>query len=367
MGRAGRVACIGLPYLLTIGSLVALIFAGIGSTDEDSSTLNKIYFMRVSLAPRGPAAQVKVCLPKLQADLSNVTAAEASNFGDRLLNLTSNAMNNATEELAAAIEEAEKASELRDFYDIGLFGYCEGEKHGKTFDVDFCSKPKGSFWFNPLVVWHLNVSGVHDLFPSHLESNLQTYQKVSHWMFVAYVLAFATLVVQLLVGISAIFSRIGSIFTTIVSAVCPASSCSNGHLITNVYISGRDRLPHRCKHHVNSPLCYACWRLQLVAERIWRTVQLGRQRFWRVVARSCTVDGQHILLAFQLMLLLRPYRSSTLSRPGQLRKGRIWKWRRSFSSRPYFCTCTYFCKHQHCVRTLSPSINTAVCQDLCAL
>lgn len=48
MGKAGRVACIGLPYLLTIGSLVALIFAGIGSTDADSSTINKIYFMRVS-------------------------------------------------------------------------------------------------------------------------------------------------------------------------------------------------------------------------------------------------------------------------------------------------------------------------------
>lgn len=48
MGKAGRVACIGLPYLFTIGSLVALIFAGIGSTDEDSATLNKIYFMRVS-------------------------------------------------------------------------------------------------------------------------------------------------------------------------------------------------------------------------------------------------------------------------------------------------------------------------------
>lgn len=53
MGRAGRVACIGLPYLFTIGSLVALIFAGIGSTDEDSSTLNKIYFMRVSFGASG--------------------------------------------------------------------------------------------------------------------------------------------------------------------------------------------------------------------------------------------------------------------------------------------------------------------------
>jgi hypothetical protein len=128
-------------------------------------------------------------------------------------------MNNATQELAAALEEAEKASELRDFYDIGLFGYCSGEKHGSEYVVDFCSKPVGSFWFNPLEIWHLNISGVPDLFPSHLQSNLKTYQKVSHWMFVAYVLGFAVTAVQLIVGLTAICSRIGSIFTTIVAVV----------------------------------------------------------------------------------------------------------------------------------------------------
>ncbi|RFU81991.1 integral membrane [Trichoderma arundinaceum] len=199
MGKIGRIACIAVPYLWTIGALVAIIFVGIGSTDADSSTLNKLFFMR--------------------ADLSNVTAVEATRFGDQLLNLTSTAMRNATEELAAALQEAEKESELRDFYNIGLFGYCSGEKKGSDFVVDFCSKPKGSFWFNPLEVWHLNISGVPDLLPSHLQSELKTYQKISHWMFVAYVLGFAITVVQLLVGISAIFSRIGSLFTTIVSVV----------------------------------------------------------------------------------------------------------------------------------------------------
>ncbi|KAF3073524.1 SUR7 family protein pun1 [Trichoderma lentiforme] len=201
MGKGGRIACIAVPYLWTIGALVAIIFVGIGSTDSDSTTLNKLYFMR--------------------ADLSNVTAVEATRFGDQLLNLTSTAMRNAnaTEELAAAMEEAEKDGELRDFYNIGLFGYCSGDKEHNEFEVDFCSKPKGSFWFNPLEVWHLNISGVPDLLPTHLQSELKTYQKVSHWMFVSYVLAFATTCLQLLVGFSAIFSRIGSLATTVVAVV----------------------------------------------------------------------------------------------------------------------------------------------------
>ncbi|KAL7949291.1 SUR7/PalI family domain-containing protein [Trichoderma barbatum] len=199
MGKGGRIACIAVPYLWTIGALIAIIFVGIGSTDSDSATLNKLFFMR--------------------ADLSNVTTVEATRSGDQLLYLTSTAMRNATDEFAAALEEAERDSELRDFYNIGLFGYCSGEKEHGEYVVDFCSKPKGSFWFNPLEVWHLNISGVPDLLPTHLQSELKTYQKVSHWMFVSYVLAFATTCIQLLVGFSAIFSRIGSLATTVVAVV----------------------------------------------------------------------------------------------------------------------------------------------------
>lgn len=147
-------------------------------------------------------------------------------------------MRNATEELAAAMEEAEKDGELRDFYNIGLFGYCSGDKEHDEFEVDFCSKPKGSFWFNPLEVWHLNISGVPDLLPTHLQSELKTYQKVSHWMFVSYVLAFATTCLQLLVGFSAIFSRIGSLATTVVAVVSlnlPRSVIFRTVLPTNLY------------------------------------------------------------------------------------------------------------------------------------
>lgn len=49
MGKAGRVACIFTPYVLTIVSLICLIFVGLGCTNSKSSTLNDLYFMQVSL------------------------------------------------------------------------------------------------------------------------------------------------------------------------------------------------------------------------------------------------------------------------------------------------------------------------------
>ncbi|KAH8821444.1 SUR7/PalI family-domain-containing protein [Xylogone sp. PMI_703] len=197
MARGGRVVCIAFPYLLTIGALIALIFVGIGSTHKDSDTLNKIYFMR--------------------ADLSSISSTESTDAGDRLLSIAQDAINgkNSSAALAAELDLAEQDAEIKDFYNIGLFGYCSGDKKGKDFEVTFCSKPKAAFWFNPVNVWHLNTTSMPDLLPKNLRDELNTYKKFSYWMFISYVLAFAGLAIELLVGIAAIFSRWGSVATAV--------------------------------------------------------------------------------------------------------------------------------------------------------
>ena len=48
MGKAGRIACIFTPYVLTIASLICIIMVGLGCTKASSSTLNNLYFIRVS-------------------------------------------------------------------------------------------------------------------------------------------------------------------------------------------------------------------------------------------------------------------------------------------------------------------------------
>ncbi|RFU29720.1 hypothetical protein B7463_g6597, partial [Scytalidium lignicola] len=269
MGKGGRIACIALPYLLSIGALVAIIFVGLGSTHKDSSTLNEIFFLR--------------------ADLSNVSSTESTSFGDRLLNLASDAINgkNSSEELAAALEKAEESSELRDFYDIGLLGYCAGDKKGKEFVVDFCSKPKGGWWFNPINVWHLNVTGMPDLLPPHLQSELKTYKKVSYWMFISYTLAFAATCIELIVGFTATCSRLGSVATTVVSVfasvfILAAAVTSTAVFITLVGVFNTSLEPYGVHAHLG-------WRILLAS---WAAVILSKAStlFW--LFSSCCCSGR---------------------------------------------------------------------------
>jgi ABC-type phosphate/phosphonate transport system permease subunit len=93
--------------------------------------------------------------------------------------------------------------------------------------VDFCSDKKAYFWFNPVQVWGLNTtsSGSNssaifgDIFPKTVTDALKVYQKVAKFMFIVYILAFVSTVIEIIVGFAAIFSRWGSLATTIVSSV----------------------------------------------------------------------------------------------------------------------------------------------------
>ncbi|KAH8694280.1 integral membrane protein [Talaromyces proteolyticus] len=199
MGKIGRVACIVLPYILTIGALICLIVVGIGSTNSSSEAVNELYFIRV--------------------DLSSLTNATTSST---LADLAESAIKNDTraKELGEALEKADKDAEVRDFYDVGLWGYCTGNKTTNgDFKVDHCSSSKAMFWFNPSEVWGLNDTGVDTLFPESLQKGLSAYEKASKWMFIAYVIAVVSVVAELLVGISAIFSRLGSCITSFVSGI----------------------------------------------------------------------------------------------------------------------------------------------------
>jgi hypothetical protein len=149
----------------------------------------------------------------------NATTANA------LITLAEQATGQSSQQLAGALEQAEKDLDLRDFYEIGLWDYCSGNKTSNgDYDVNYCSPRKAEFWFNPVEVWKLNNTGVVDLLPSDLQKALNTYESVSKWMFIAYAVAFFSTIAELVVGLTAIFSRLGSLITSLVSGVCLLTS-----------------------------------------------------------------------------------------------------------------------------------------------
>ena len=97
-----------------------------------------------------------------------------------------------------------------------LWNYCSWNGNNK---YSFCSPRKEEFWFNPVEVWGLNGTGAENLFPKGLKDGLDTYKNVSKYMFIVYVIALVATIVELLIGVSAMFSRWGSFVTTFFAAV----------------------------------------------------------------------------------------------------------------------------------------------------
>jgi hypothetical protein len=196
MGKAGRVACIFTPYVLTIASLICIIMVGLGCTKSSSDTLNNLYFMRIDLqniTSEGSETVTEIENLLEQYGITDVSAQNVSNVLSKL----------------------QQDSTLADFYQIGLWGYCDGDINNKKTNVTECSKPKSEFYFNPFSVWGLDSSDIKDELPSEYNKVMNIYKTVSKWMFIAYLVAFIVTIVEIVVGFFAICSRWGSCVTTL--------------------------------------------------------------------------------------------------------------------------------------------------------
>ncbi|MCJ1459395.1 hypothetical protein MMC28_009772 [Mycoblastus sanguinarius] len=196
MGKAGRFACIFTPMALTIASLVCLIIVGLGGTNKSDDTLNNLYFFR--------------------ANTSDISADPS------IVNLPSNALTNSF--LHNGGNAVKSALNVSDFYHVSLWNYCSGDfakngTGGVSDHVTFCSPHQNEFWFNPVEVWGLNNTSVDQFFSTELRDGLNTYKTVAKWMFIAYIVALISTIVEILIGFLALFSRLGSLATTIISSV----------------------------------------------------------------------------------------------------------------------------------------------------
>lgn len=203
MGKAGRFACIFTPMVLTIASLGLLVAVGLGSTNKNNDGLNNLYFIRANTS-------------SINATNSNIDIPD--NFLTKaLLNNTSNTASTNT-------------TVIKDFYHVGLWNYCSGDfkNNSKSFDdknadntdaVTNCTSRKAQFWFNPVEVWGLNQTEADAIFGKELNNGLKAYKSVAKWMYISYIVTIIATAVEVVVGFFALFSRWGSLATTIVSSI----------------------------------------------------------------------------------------------------------------------------------------------------
>ena len=214
MVNPGRVACLSLPFVLTVASLTCLVLVFLAGTAQHNSTLDGLYFFKVRTVAF-PRIRVKLIDIPLQADTTNFSATSTSDVLSSINGLDGNL----TGSMSGLLEEAKKDLNLKDYYTVYLWNYCAWNGDDA---YSFCSPKQAKFWFDPIEVWGLNGTGVQNLFPQSLKDGLQTYKVAAGWAFVLYVLALVFTIIELFVSITAIFSRWGSFATTIFSTVSTA-------------------------------------------------------------------------------------------------------------------------------------------------
>ncbi|KAF2140898.1 uncharacterized protein K452DRAFT_229268 [Aplosporella prunicola CBS 121167] len=192
MGKVGRFFCILTPMALSIASLICLLVVFLGSVNKNDSNLSNIYFMK--------------------ADTSGFKSNASSTASDILGDV---GVDNSIFKMLDSVV----GSNLSDVYTVGIWNYCEADKNG-TGGLKFthCGSRHSAYWFDPIDVWGLNRTGTSNEVPKDLQKGLKAYEKVAKWMFAAYAVAFWLTVAEIAVGIFAIFSRWGSLVTTILTS-----------------------------------------------------------------------------------------------------------------------------------------------------
>jgi hypothetical protein len=122
-------------------------------------------------------------------------------------------------DLLKALQGAASSKKLKDFYQVGLWSYCEGDKVDGKETITSCSTTKSNFWFDPFTVWELKDTSVQKALGDDLQKGLDTYKKVAGWMVWSFIIAICLSAAEFILGFFAIFSRWGSFVVTIVSTV----------------------------------------------------------------------------------------------------------------------------------------------------
>lgn len=127
--------------LLYLAALIFIILIEIGST-SDKPVLRDTYFLKI--------------------DLSDIIPHSVPD--------------------AVLINSIARTIGLHDFYQVGLWNFCEGFGEGEG--ITFCSKPKKMYAFNPVeIIMNELLAGATIALPGEINDALNIARIASHWMF----------------------------------------------------------------------------------------------------------------------------------------------------------------------------------------
>ncbi|KAK4216031.1 integral membrane protein [Rhypophila decipiens] len=242
MANLGRYACVAIPFLLTLASLISLLIAGLAGVADKSLYMFQVNTTDLSISPvnienvldkitsRAAFAQD---LHNAEGILDDVKDAVGDKAGDVIDDVKDAVANNPDGGNLTAADLG-----LFDLYDIGLWGYCYTPKNGSR----ACTKSQFNWaekelnttttQLNDLIQLANSAGGQNITLPKEISEAVKTFGTVTRWTEIVFIIAYIALGVELFFGIFANCTRVFSCITALIAVVATVAVCSAAALAT---------------------------------------------------------------------------------------------------------------------------------------
>ncbi|KAL8797368.1 MAG: hypothetical protein Q9195_000523 [Heterodermia aff. obscurata] len=134
---------------------------------------------------------------------------------------------------ASLINSIARTLGLHDFYQVGLWNFCEG--YGNK--ISECSKPKTLYWFNPVeIILNELLSGATIALPNEILTALGLVRHASHWMFALFLISAPLSFLCMLLTPLSVFSRWATLPIAVLSFLCALATNAACILATALFV-----------------------------------------------------------------------------------------------------------------------------------
>ncbi|ATZ50736.1 hypothetical protein BCIN_06g02240 [Botrytis cinerea B05.10] len=215
----GRFLCVGVPFGLTLASLVCLLIASLAGVTDKSLDIFAVNTTNLSISSSALLSLENSFRKRGLADLTvaaltpSTTTSEKSTIESAIASITGT---------DSATNITAKDLDLADSYKVSLWGYCAVTGKNTT-----CTKAKFNWAATSLNTTSIDTlasaTGVNATLPSEVKHALKTFTVVSKWTQVVYIIALIATALELFLGIFAMCSRAASCVTYIISGFSTAA------------------------------------------------------------------------------------------------------------------------------------------------
>jgi hypothetical protein len=204
MGNVGRFVCVGLPFALTVASLIALLVAALAGVTDKNLFMFRVNTTNLSISPASVIKLVTSRSPE-PFDFHDAKFLEEKD--------TIQTTNITAQDLG-----------LGDVYDVSLWGFCATYHNG----TKICSKMQYNWAEIELNTTKNTVDSVNTMItltgkkialPKEVNDAINAFGAITRWTEIVFIIALLSLAIELFFGIFASCSRVLSCLTWLIAGV----------------------------------------------------------------------------------------------------------------------------------------------------